>query len=430
MKTLLKNARLLPEYGYADRPVSIAINGSLIEQITEKSLDEHAFDTVVDCRKNLLIPGFYNAHCHVAMTLFRGYGEDLPLAEWLETRIFPAEDRLTPESVRVASLLGIAEMIRGGVVSFTDMYMFEDSVAEAVLESGIKANLSRSVVTFDESVGPKDDHRLLESIDLYNRYHGAGEGRILVDFALHAEYTNHAAGCRYVAEEAKNRGLRMQVHLSETQKEHEECKERHNMTPAEFFLTCGVFENPTTAAHCVWVEDRDLDILRDKQVFVAHNPVSNLKLGSGIMPLQKFLDRGVSVALGTDGVASNNRLDLLRELQTAVLLGKGTTRDPAAFSAKEMISLATENGALSQGRADCGRVEVGKRADLVLLDLETLHNLPVYDPYAAITYSVDRNDVRMTMVDGRILYRDGEYTSIDEERLKYEFQKTVAHYFD
>ncbi|MBQ7172816.1 MAG: amidohydrolase [Clostridia bacterium] len=431
MKTLFKNARLLPEYGYADKPVFIAVNGSYIAKISDEALGECEYDTIVDCRGNLLIPAFYNAHCHVAMTLFRGFGEDLPLADWLEKKIFPAEDRLTYERVFLGSKLGIAEMIRAGIVSFTDMYMFEDAVADAVLETGIKANLSRSIASFDESIGPENDYRLKESIKLYDTYHGAGEGRVLVDFALHAEYTNHARACRYVAEEAKKRDLRMQVHLSETKKEHEECKARRGgKTPAEFFLDCGVFDLPTTAAHCVWVEDSDLDIFLDKKVFVAHNPVSNLKLGSGVMPLAKFLRRGVSVALGTDGAASNNRLDLLRELQIAALLDKGTTGNPAGHTAKELFPLATENGALSQGRTDCGRIEEGKRADLVLLNLNSLHNQPVYDPYATLTYSMGREDVLLTMADGRILYQNGEYTSIDEERLKYEFQKTVAHYFD
>ena len=430
MRTLLKNARLLPEYGFGDTLVSVVVEDKKIARISKVPSVEDFCDEIIDCKGNLLIPAFYNAHCHVAMTLLRGYGEDLPLQEWLETRIFPAEDHLNDERVLIGAKLGIAEMIRGGVVSFTDMYMFEDAVAEAVLETGVKANLSRSIVSFDESVKAEDDSRLAESIALYERYHGAGEGRILIDFSLHAEYTNHATACRYVAEEAKKRGLRMQIHLSETQKEHEECKARHGKTPAAFFRDCGVFDVPTTAAHCVWLEDSDLDILRDKQVFVAHNPVSNLKLGSGVMPLQKFLDHGLSVALGTDGAASNNRLDLLREMQAAALIGKGTFRDPASLAAPKLFSLATENGALSQGRTDCGRIEVGKRADLVLIDINTLHNLPVYDPYATLAYSAQSRDVLLTMADGRILYKDGEYTSIDEERLKYEFQKTVAHYFD
>jgi 5-methylthioadenosine/S-adenosylhomocysteine deaminase len=310
------------------------------------------------------------------------------------------------------------------------MYMFEDSVAEAVVEYGIKANLSRSIVSFDPEIDILADSRFAETIDLIRGYHGYDDGRIRADLSIHAEYTNVPRACRDLAEYAKEHGFGMQIHLSETEKEHRECIERHGMTPTEFFLSTGVLEVPTTAAHCVWVEDRDLDIFKEKGVSVAHNPVSNLKLGSGVMPLRKMLNRGINVGLGTDGVASNNRLDLLREMQTAAILHKGVSRDPAITVAAEMLPLATVNGARAQGREDCGRIEVGKRADLVLIDRNSLHNMPSYDDYAMLAYSAERSDVLLTMVDGRILYRNGEYTSIDEERLRYEAREVFAHYFD
>ena len=222
----------------------------------------------------------------------------------------------------------------------------------------------------------------------------------------------------------------MQMHLSETEKEHLECIDRHGKTPTRFFYDLGVLDVPTTASHCVWVDDADIELLAEKNVSVAHNPISNLKLGSGVMPLKKILDAGINVALGTDGVASNNRLDVLREMQTAAILHKGIQRDPACTTAKEMLPLATRNGALAQGRTDCGRVEVGYRADLVLIDRNTIHNVPSYDEYAMLAYSAERSDVLMTMADGRILYRNGEYTFIDEERLRYECREVFAHYFD
>ena len=378
----------------------------------------------------MLIPAFYNAHCHAAMTLFRGYGEDLPLQRWLEERIFPAEDRLTYQSVYSATKWAIAEMIRGGVVSFSDMYMFEDAVAEAVLETGVKANLSRSLVSFDPDIDMTKDHRLAEALKLYADYHDAEDGRLKIDLSLHAEYTNVPRACAYVGDYASQHGMRMQLHLSETEKEHRECIERHGKTPTRFFYDLGVLDAPTTAAHCVWVDDTDIALLAEKKVSVAHNPISNLKLGSGVMPLKKMLDGGINVALGTDGVASNNRLDVLREMQTAAILHKGIMRDPACTTAKNMIPLATRNGALSQGRTDCGRVEVGYRADLVLIDRNAIHNVPSYDDYAMLTYSAERFDVLMTMADGRILYRNGEYTSIDEERLRHECREVFAHYFD
>jgi len=429
MKTIFKNVTLLPEYGYGNKSVFVVVEDRKITEITEKMPCFENAETV-EGNGNLLIPAFYNTHCHAAMTLFRGYGEDLPLQRWLEERIFPAEDRLTPNSVYVATKWAIAEMLRGGVASFSDMYMFEDSVAEAVLETGIKANLSRSIVSFDPMIDIKKDSRFAETLALINQYQNADDGRIRVDLSLHAEYTNVPIACRDLADYAKAHGLGMQIHLSETEKEHKECIGRHGKTPTRFFADLGVLDVPTTAAHCVWVEDADIEILAQKGVSVAHNPVSNLKLGSGVLPMRKLLDRGVNVTLGTDGVASNNRLDLLREMQTAAILHKGVNRDPAITVASELFPLATLNGARAQGRADCGTIKVGNRADLALINRDSIHNQPSYDDYAMLAYSAERSDVLLTMVDGRILYRNGEYTSIDEERLAFEAHEVFAHYFD
>lgn len=429
MKTILKNVTLLPEYGFGSKWLYVVVEDRKITEITEKMPDSAGCD-VVECQGNLLIPAFYNAHCHAAMTLFRGYGEDLPLSRWLEERIFPAEERLTYQSVLVATKLAIAEMLRNGIASFSDMYMFEDAVADAVLETGIKANLSRSFVSFDPTADIRRDARFEEFLSLAKNYHHADGDRILVDMSLHAEYTNTPLTCKTVAEYAGAEGFGMQIHLSETEKEHLECMGRHGKTPSQFFSDLGVFDVPTTAAHCVWVSDADIEILANKRVSVAHNPVSNLKLGSGVMPFDKIRAAGVNVALGTDGVASNNRLDILREMQTAAILHKGITRDPAITRASEMLPLATRNGALAQGRLDAGRVEVGMRADLVLIDRHSIHNMPTYDDYAMLAYSADRSDVLLTMVDGHILYRNGEYTLIDEEELKREAREVFAHYFD
>ncbi len=429
MKILLKNATLLPEYGYGSRRVSVLVKDKKIAGITEQPPEAPA-DEVIDCAGNLLIPAFYNTHCHAAMTLFRGYGEDLPLQRWLEEKIFPAEERLTFRSVYHASMLAIAEMLRAGIASFSDMYMFEDAVAEAVLASGIKANLSRSLVSFDPDGDIAREPRMIEALRLAEWYHGYDDGRILVDFSLHAEYTNVPRACAYVAEVAGRFHTGMQIHLSETEKEHRECIARWGKTPTAFFRDTGVLDNPTCAAHGVWLTDEDIAVLAEKKASVAHNPVSNLKLGSGVMPLGRLLDAGVNVALGTDGAASNNRLDILRELQTAALIHKGVNHDPSLAPARALFALATKGGALAQRREDCGRIGVGCRADLVLIDRNPLHNLPCYDDYAMLAYSAETADVRMTMVDGRILYRNGEYTSIDEERLRYDCRETFAHYFE
>ena len=429
MKTIIKNATLLSETGYGVGNWHITIANKRITSIT-KELPETTGANVIDAKGNLLIPGFYNAHTHAAMTLFRGYGEDLPLQRWLEERIFPAEDRLNYENVTVATRLAIAEMLKGGIVSFSDMYMFQDAVAEVVLETGMKANLSRALVSFSPDADIKTDSRFAQAKDLVETYQDADDERVKVDFSLHAEYTNVPHFIAQVAEYSSANNLRMHLHVSETEKEHHECIARHGKTPTRLFYDLGALNTPTLAAHCVWVSDEDIAILAEKGVSVVHNPISNLKLGSGVMPLGKMLNSGVNVCFGTDGVASNNRLDILREMQTAAILHKGILLDPTATTASQMPKLATRNGALAQGRTDCGEIRIGARADLVLIDRNSVHNMPCFDDYAMLCYSAERSDVLLTMVDGRILYQNGTYTLIDEERLRYDAQKVFAHYFD
>ncbi|MBQ2719543.1 MAG: amidohydrolase [Clostridia bacterium] len=407
----------------------VTVEGRRIAAITPER-PQGPFDRVIDGRGKLLTPGLVNTHCHAAMTLLRGYGEDLPLDRWLNERIFPAEDLLSDRSVYLASGLAVAEMLAGGVTSFSDMYFFCDATARAVAEGGIKANLSRSIVSFDETADYAADTRVQEALALHTAWNGAEEGRIRIDLSLHAEYTNVAPCVRYVAACAAKRSARVQIHLSETEKEHRECLGRHGVTPTRFFLDNGLFEVPVVAAHCVYLDEADREILASHGATAVHNPISNLKLGSGVMPLGETVAAGVTVALGTDGAASNNRLDLLREMQTALLLGKGITRRPEGFTAAEGLRLATENGARSQGREDTGRLAVGCCADLALFDLTGLSNLPVVAPVTALAYSASAADVCLTMVDGRILYENGEFTTLDVEKLKHEFSKMRAGYFN
>ena len=430
MTTLIRNIRLLDEYGFGTRAACVIVENGKYSYIGEAE-PRMAVDEIIDGKGNLLIPAFYNTHCHAAMTLFRGYGEDLPLDRWLNEKIFPAEDRLTPKAVNVATKLAIAEMIANGVASFSDMYMFMDEVAKAVLDTGIKANLSRSIVSFAESDNIAADSRFLESVQLVRDFDGAGNGRLKVDMSLHAEYTNTEQMTRFIAEYTRENNLGMQIHISETEKEHRECMERRGgRTPVEFFNDCGLFDSRTTAAHCVYLTENDMNIIKEKKVSVAHNSVSNLKLGSGVMPLRKMLDKGINVTLGTDGVASNNNLDVMKELQYAVLLGKGISRRPESITAKEMLPLATLNGAIAQGREDCGTLKVGNKADAVLINLDSVNNIPSYDYYTTIGYSAKSSDVLMTMVDGDVLYRNGEYKTIDIEKLKFEAKDVINHYFD
>lgn len=428
MSILFKNVNL-PEFCGYDSSVNLLVKDKKIAYIG-KDMPEERADRVIEGNGNLMIPAFYNTHCHSAMTLFRGYGDDLPLQRWLNEKIFPAEEKLTSESVYYGSMVAIAEMIRNGTVSFSDMYFFLDDTARAVEESGVKANLSRSIVSFDPDIDCDNDPRIKESIEVFDRWHGQADGRIKIDMSLHAEYTNVEKCCRYVGALAKERNTGLQVHVSETASEHDECIARHGVTPTGFFLRTGVLDVPVTAAHCVWVDDDDIAIMAKQEVSVAHNPVSNLKLGSGIMPYKKMKDAGVNITLGTDGAASNNRLSVLRELQFAALIHKGNDLDPSVTVAADMIKIASRNGALSQGREDCGEIAVGMKADLVLIDMGAFNNLPAYSFESAIAYSITEENVLMTICDGNILYECGAYTTIDEEKLKSEARRVISHYFD
>lgn len=428
MKILFENVRIPEEYSFADEHIYVLTDGAYISYVgTEKPTE---YDKSINCNGNLLIPGFYNSHCHAAMVMFRGFGEDLPLARWLNEKIYPAEERLNTENVYVGAKFAIAEMLKNGIVSFSDMYMFVNSVAEAVVETGIKANLSRSLVSFGDGATIKGDWRFNESVEWINRYQNANNGRLIMDMSLHAEYTNQEGYIREVAEYTKANGLRMQLHASESEAEHNECIKRHGMTPVEFFKDTGVLSSPTTLAHCVYVTDSDMDILIESGAFVSHNATSNLKLGSGIARIPTMLKKGVCVSLGTDGAASNNTLDIMREYQLASILHKGNNRDAEATIAPQMLNLATLNGAKSQGRNDCGKIEVGYKADLVMIDLNAINNKPCFDTYCTLSYSANSSNVLMTMVDGEILYHNGEYTTIDIEKVTYDFDNICKHYFD
>ncbi len=430
MRILFSDITTLDETGQSKVHQYVAIDGKTIASITD-TMPDGDFDRIIDGKETVLMPALYNCHAHAAMTLFRGYGEDMPLQTWLFDRIFPAEDRLTSGAVYDASLLACAEMLKNGIVSFTDMYFFCEDTVRAVIESGMKANVSRCLQSFDPAVTKETDTRFAEAVSLHKTWHNAADGRIKMDMAVHAEYTIQPQVCVYAAEYAKDNGLGMHIHLSETEKEHREGMERRGgRTPARFFYDLGLFDVRTTAAHCVWLTDEDMQLLREKHVYAAHNPTSNLKLGSGIMPLWRMQQEGISVVLGTDGAASNNRLDIFREMNLAALLQKGTDRACDVMRASDFLPMATVNGARSQGRDDCGQLRAGCRADLLLLDLDAVNNIPRYDVCGTVLYSAVGADVKMTMVDGRILYENGIYLTMDIEAVKYRMRKTVAHYFD
>ncbi len=421
MKILIKNA-VCPELSGQSNIKNVIIENDKVTFVGEYIPENNAhFDRTIDGTGSILMPGFVNAHCHTPMTLLRGLGSDCPLDVWLNDHIFPTEDKLNGDLAHIGTMSAIAEMIRGGVTSFSDMYFFCDRIADAVIESGIKANISRSVVSFDETEDPASNFRVAETLSLFNDYNNAGDGRVKVDFSLHAEYTNTESMCRYLAELAKDHGARMHIHLSETEKEHNECIGRRGMTPTAFFEKCGVFDVPVTAAHCVWLDKNDMEIMAAMGATAVHNPRSNLKLGSGVMNFEELSKTGVNIALGTDGSASNNKQDLLAEMQLAAILHKGILRNASAVRAADAIRAATAGGAVSQGREGFAEIKEGMPADLVLISCDRPGVSICEDAVSTLAYATDRSDVVMTMVDGRILFDHGEYTTIDIARVEYEY---------
>lgn len=382
------------------------------------------FGEVYQGNGRLLMPGMVNAHSHAPMTLLRGYGENLSLQRWLNERIFPFEDKLSDAAVAPATRLAIAEMIRFGTVSFTDMYFFSQTMADAILESGIKCNLSRGLTVFDDCAY-EQTAAYQDNCDLLARYHGAGDGRLQIDLCIHGEYTTTPKVVEAVAKHAKQTNTRVHIHLSETQSEHEACKQRHGMTPAAYFEQQGLFDQPTTAAHCVWLDDDDLDILKRKGVTVASCPVSNMKLASGFARIPQMMERGIQVALGTDSVASNNNLNLFKEMFLFANVYKGASHDPTVVTPAQALAAATVNGMRAQGRMDSGLVCEGMKADLIVLDCSQPWMVPVHDWPTNLVYSAQGSDVCLTMVDGRVLYQDGEYKTIDIEKVMYETQKAT-----
>lgn len=423
---LFKDITILNEKLEVEAHKYVAITGDRISYIgNEPPAESH--DREIDGRGRLLMSGFFNAHAHSPMTLMRGYGENMVLQDWLTKKIFPFEDKLYPEAVYWATTLAMAESLKFGIVSSSDMYYFCEDMARAVADCGAKNNISRSVV--NPAGAPPES---LESFDemkaFYREFHNAEEGRIKVDVSLHAEYTSDPKTATALADYARSLGdVNMQVHVSETRREHEECLERHGLTPAAYLEKNGIFDVPTVAAHCVWSTEEDLDIFRRKGVTVATNPVSNMKLASGICDVSKVLDKGVNLAIGTDSVASNNSLDFIEEIKTMLIGCKVAAGDPTAVSARDALKVATAGGAKAQGRHDSGLVKEGYKADLIMLDISGANMHPVHSLINNLVYASSGSDVAMTMVDGKVLWENGEYTTIDIEKTIYQVEKATEN---
>jgi 5-methylthioadenosine/S-adenosylhomocysteine deaminase len=425
MKTLIRGATVITVNENQDvlPPADVVIDGETISYVGPQKEWEESFDTVINGRGKMLSPGFVNAHGHAAMTLLRSFADDVPLMYWLEKRIWPIEAKLKREDVYWGTMLAILEMIKGGTTTFTDMYFFMDQVAEAAEESGIRAVLSRGLV----GIGHMADKGLEESEQFVTTWQGRGNGRITTMLGPHAPYTCPPEYLSRVVALQEKLNVPIQIHVSETQDEVNQIQEKYGVTPAVALRNAGLFDRPVLAAHCVHLTEEDMDILKAHNVHVAHNPGSNLKLGSGIAPIPDLLSRGIIVGLGTDGAASNNNLDMMEEMRLAALLHKGSRMDPTAITAREALAMATRESAKAVYLEHVGVVAEGMKADLIMLDLAKPHMTPQHDLVAHLVYAAQPSDITLVMINGKILLENGELKTLDEEKILFQAQQRAIH---
>lgn len=381
---------------------------------------EGTFERVINGKGGILMSGLINCHTHVPMTAMRGYGDGHDLQDWLNNFIFPVEAKWDDRAIRACAQFGLMEMIASGTTCIADMYMRTPVIAQAVAEAGISANLSCGGLFFGESFSPAACGDCANQEELFRAWHNYDNGRIRVDASLHAEYTSPPALWEWTADFAKRNDLGMHVHISETKREHEECKARHDgLTPIQAMDKCGVWDTHAIAAHCVWTTLEDWAIMADKGITAVHNPASNLKLGSGIAPIPAMMKAGVNVALGTDGVSSNNTTDLFEDMKLAALLQNGALCDPLALTAWDALEFATVNGAKAL-RRNTGSIAVGKDADLILLDGDAVNLTPCHDAANNIAYAAHGCNVKLNMCRGKVIYENGEFLTLDAQQIRRE----------
>jgi 5-methylthioadenosine/S-adenosylhomocysteine deaminase len=381
-------------------------------------------DETLDATDSLVVPGLVNAHTHVAMTLLRGYADDKPLETWLREDIWPAEAALTPEDVAAGGRLGLLEMIRSGTTGFADMYFQVPHLVEAVEEAGLRARVGHGVVT----VGKDDEAARAdagESLRIAREYDGAADGRVRTAFMPHSLTTVDEAILEEYVPEAREAGVPVHLHANETREEVDPIVEERGERPLAYARDLGLLDPADFLAHCVHVDSAEIDLLAETGAGVVHCPASNMKLASGMAPVQELLDAGVHVGLGTDGAASNNDLDMFGEMRDAAMLGKLAADDARAVDAPDVVRMATAGSSAVAGLPG-GRVEPGAAADLAVVSLDAPHLTPVHDAVSHLAYAATGSDVRHTVCDGEVLMRDRSVLTLDAERVRAEATRQAA----
>ncbi|MBI5680967.1 MAG: amidohydrolase family protein [Methanobacterium sp.] len=391
---------------------SVVIENDKIMEITEKTGQKDA-DYIIDGEKNMLMPGLVNTHTHLSMTLLRGLADDLPLDTWLNDHIWPVEAHLKGEYCYAGALLACIEMIKSGTTTFNDMYFFMDDVAKAVDKSGIRGMLSHGMIDLSDEEKRKAEFK--ETLRIIEKCHDTAEGRIKVAFGPHAPYTCSEELLKGVRKKADKMGLKIHIHVGETEFEVEQVTEAHGSRPFEYLDEIGFLADDVIAAHAVWLSDKEIEIIKERGVNLSHNPASNMKLASGISPVSELIDNNVNVSIGTDGAASNNNLDMIEEMKLTALLQKVNTMDSTVLPAQKVFEMATINGAKALGlQGEIGTIEVGKKADLVLLDMKTPHLAPFRHPISHLVYAAKGSDADTVICNGEILMQNKELEVVNE----------------
>ncbi len=428
MKTILENAYLLLPNRTVNQGCLVLENGKIAQVCTTEPPRDVVDAVRMDLKGALVMPGLINCHGHTAMTLVRGLGSGLPLQRWLEEAIFPVEAKMTAADIAAGTTWGVMEMLAGGTTCVADMYDFPEVCEQAFAAGGIKAHTNRVGLAFAENVPP---NRLAECIDYVTA--GAGDARCRRDICVHSEYLTNEAFCRALAEANQDLKRPLHVHVSETEKEHQECLARHGKTPIAYLAETGLLDFGAYAAHCVYCTDDDFCIMRERGVSLVHNPTSNMKLGSGFARVLRARELGVNVALGTDGCASNDNLDMFEEMHLAALIHKGLARRADVLTAWDVVEMATVNGAQALGRADTGALRAGFCADLCVVNLNRPHLEPCLDMANLIVNAMHAADVVMTFVDGEIVYdaREGapQWLNVNHARAAFDFRQAVRRLF-
>lgn len=420
---LIKNIALLSNDGVIEN-TNIVVDKGLIDYIgTDEKQTNEKFKENIDGKNMIASAGLVNAHCHSSMVLFRNYADDMALYKWLFEKIIPAENKLDKNAIYWGSKLAVAEMIQSGTTAFMDMYLDMDAIAEVVTETGIKACLSKDIlkshVRGDGIVLDEEGFK-----NYYEKWNGAEE-LINVNLEIHSVYLYDEPSLRKAGEFAKNNNLGIHIHLLESKDEVKQSIEMYGKNSLKAAKDFGLLDVPITAAHCIHLDETDMDIIKEKNVSVVHCPSSNLKLASGIAQIPKMLENEINVCLGTDGAASNNNLNMMEEMHITSLLHKGVYDNPEILKANEVYNMATKNGAKALGLDNTGELAVGKKADIILIDTNSPHLQPMRHHMSALIYSAQASDVDTSIVNGKILMNKKELKTIDLEEVYYNINKII-----